>query len=245
MLQVQISYVLPHQIIKLLIFIYSYIEIFVEKVTGKMNASILEDSDYTEGMEKMILETINEYSDFTDKTSLWEFLKIRIKNFTIQFCVARARNQNDQAKTLEARINYIDSVLINTEDKQLKKKRQGSKLLLDSLYEKKAKGYQVCSRAAWIELGEKSTKYFLGLETKLLFRQNNNVIHSLKDESGSEKLEGQAILQVARDFYADLYKSDASAREDVDHYLESVTLERSHSDLDKLECKADISYNEC
>ena len=58
-----------------------------------MNASILEDSDYTEGMEKMILETINEYSDFTDKTSLWEFLKIRIKNFTIQFCVARARNQ--------------------------------------------------------------------------------------------------------------------------------------------------------
>ena len=50
-------------------------------------------------------------------------LKIRIKNFTIQFCVARARNQNDQAKTLEARINYIDSVLINTEDKQLKKGR--------------------------------------------------------------------------------------------------------------------------
>ena len=106
----------------------------------KMNASILEDSDYTEGMEKMILETINEYSDFTDKISLWEFLKIRIKNFTIQFCVARARNQNDQAKTLEARINYIDSVLINTEDKQLKKERQDSKLLLDSLYEKKGKG---------------------------------------------------------------------------------------------------------
>ena len=60
-----------------------------------MNASILEDSDFTEGMEKMILETINEYSDFTDKTSLWEFLKIRIKKITIQFCIARARNQND------------------------------------------------------------------------------------------------------------------------------------------------------
>ena len=35
MLPVQISHVLPHQIIKLLIFIYSYIEIGVEKVTGK------------------------------------------------------------------------------------------------------------------------------------------------------------------------------------------------------------------
>ena len=52
-------------------------------------------------------------------------------------------------------------------------------------------------------------------------------------------------MQVARDFYADLYKSDASAREDVDHYLESVTFKRSLSDLDKLECEGDISYNEC
>ena len=65
-----------------------------------MNASILEDSDYTKGMEKMILETINAYCDFTDKASLWEFLKIRIKNYAIQFCVAKARNQNDQAKNI-------------------------------------------------------------------------------------------------------------------------------------------------
>ena len=29
--------------------------------------------------------------------------------------------------------------------------------MLDSLYEKKAKGYQIRSRAAWVELGQKST----------------------------------------------------------------------------------------
>ena len=74
---------------------------------------------------------------------------------------------------------------------------------------------------------------------------SQNVINSVKDKSGSEKLEDQEILQVARDSDADLYKSDASASEDVDHYLESVTVERSLSDLDKLECEGDISYNEC
>ena len=125
----------------------------------------------------MILETIGEYSDFTDKASLWEFLKIRIKNYTIQFCVAKVRNTNDQAKTLEAQIDYIDSVLTNTEDNQLKKERQECKFLLDSLYEKKAKGYQIRSRAAWVELGEKSTKYFLGLEKS---RQTNKVIYTNK-----------------------------------------------------------------
>ena len=63
-----------------------------------MNVSILEDNDYTEGVEKMILETIGGYSDFTDKASLWEFLKIRIKNYTFQFCVAKARNMNVRAR---------------------------------------------------------------------------------------------------------------------------------------------------
>ena len=105
----------------------------------------------------MILETIGEYSDCTDKASLWEFLKILIKNYTIQFCVAKARNTNNQAKILEAQINYIDSVLTNTEDNQLKKERQECKFLFDSVYEKKAEGYQIRSRAAWVELGERST----------------------------------------------------------------------------------------
>ena len=65
------------------------------------------------------------------------------------------------------------------------------KLLLDSLYEKKAKGYKVHSRAAWVELGEKSTKYFSGLDKS---RETNNVIHSLNDKTGSEKVEDQDIL---------------------------------------------------
>ena len=64
----------------------------------------------------------------------------------------------------------------------------------------------VFTRATWVELGEKSTKYFLGSEK---FRQTNSVIHSLKDKTGREKVEDQDILQVASDFYADLYKSNA------------------------------------
>ena len=38
-----------------------------------------------------------------------------------------------RAKTLEAQINYIDSVLTNTEDNQLKKERQECQFLLELL----------------------------------------------------------------------------------------------------------------
>ena len=68
---------------------------------------------------------------------------------------------------------------------------------------------------------------------------------SLKDKTGREKVEDQDILQVASEFYADLYKSNACTNEVVDDYIKSSTLERSLSDLDKLKCEGEISYNEC
>ena len=61
-----------------------------------MNVSLLEDDNYLEGAKSLILSTIEEYSGHVDKISLWEFLKMRIKNYTIQFCVAKARNKKDE-----------------------------------------------------------------------------------------------------------------------------------------------------
>ena len=51
------------------------------------------------------------------------------------------------------------------------------------MYERKAAGYQVRSRAQWVEKGEKSTSYFLGLEKA---RQNSNCIECLKESNGDK-----------------------------------------------------------
>ena len=37
---------------------------------------------------------------------------------------------------------------------------------LDELYTKKSKGYQIRAKAKYVEQGEKSTQYFLGLEKR-------------------------------------------------------------------------------
>ena len=48
---------------------------------------------------------------------------------------------------------------------------------LDEIYIDKARGYQIRSRARWVEEGEQSSKYFLRLESN---RQNYNCITTLK-----------------------------------------------------------------
>ena len=95
---------------------------------------------------------------------------------------------------------------------------------MTTLYEKRSKGCQIRSRAAWIELGERSTSYFLGLEKS---RQGNNVIQSLKAENGETQLGQKEILEVAKAYYTNLYRSKASHDTEVDQYIESIDMEKS------------------
>ena len=60
------------------------------------------------------------------------------------------------------------------------------------------------SRSKWIEQGEKSTSYFLGLEKA---RQASNCITCLKDETGTMHHSDDAILNVARSFYENYIKA--------------------------------------
>ena len=90
------------------------------------------------------------------------------------------------------------------ENDKVKSQRRELKQALDLLYEYKATGYHIRSRARWIEDGEKSTSYFLRLEKA---RQSSNVINSLKDSSGQLHHSDDGILHTAKTFYEDLYNS--------------------------------------
>ena len=98
------------------------------------------------------------------------------------------------------------------------------------------------SRSKWIEQGEQSTSYFLGLEKA---RHASNCITCLEDETGTKHHSDDAILNVARSFYEKLYQSNASASDDIDTYFNSLTAENVLSDEDSLHCEGLVSLNEC
>ena len=103
-----------------------------------------------------------------------------------------------------------------------------------------AKGAQIRSRAKYIADGEKSTKYFLSLEKK---RQKFNKIEILKCD-GKEYTNDQDLLNIAADFYDNLYKSCNVNGNDISNYLQKVSNISKLSDEQCASIEGKISLHE-
>ena len=58
----------------------------------KLNNSIINDEEYIEGITKLYEETVEEYGEDVSTSLLWEFLKIRIKEFSIAYSIPNSHS---------------------------------------------------------------------------------------------------------------------------------------------------------
>ena len=126
----------------------------------KMNNSVISDEKYKEGIIRLFNNVTVEYQDVSP-VLLWEYLKVKIKEFTIAYCISKSQSNKNQIKELEEKLDALDKAHKNDDNRQ---ERKILKQQYDNLYEQKAKGYQIRSRSKWVEDGEKSSAYFLSLE---------------------------------------------------------------------------------
>ncbi len=209
----------------------------------KLNNNFLKYKSYEEGITNIYNDVITEYGEHADKVLLWDYFKMRVKQYSIYFGVKLARENRDNCKSLESELDEIDKKLASSEipTNQLQQQRLIVKKKLDEQYDNKAKGYQIRSRAKWVEEGERSTKYFLGLEK---MRQNYNCITSLKD--GNQNVyKDKDILRVATNFYSELYSAKSIDANRVNSFFESITPERVLSDDIQQNCEGLFTNNEC
>ena len=120
---------------------------------------------------------------------------------------------------LELEPDRIDKQLAVTSYDALSAERRVFKAKLDKQYKIKAKGYQIRSRATWVELGEQSTRYSWGLGKS---RQNHNCICSLTDSNGNTVYSDEEIFDVAAKFYSDLYANRSPNELDIDTFFEGI-----------------------
>ena len=209
----------------------------------KLNISILNENDYNVLIKKIVAETIDEYSMILCKRKLWDFIKVRIKEGTIKYCMARQQRKVCDVMHIEKQMKIIDSNIGILKDNvnKLKEERNELKLKLDLLYHEKAKAAQIRSRAKWVEDGEKSTSYFLKLEQK---HQTFNNIDRLQ-ANGIIIEDNKQILEECALYYEKLYTAKDPCEKNINKYVADTCIERTLNEDEKSLCEGLVSVGEC
>ena len=173
----------------------------------KFNASLLDDSDFC----KLIAESVpvwrEEFIEVTDKRVLWDLIKYRIRQVTIQYSKAKAKARRQNLKVIEDSLKQCEedcSVFPSPENME---KMENIRNEYELFYEHLSRGAMVRSRATWFEQGEKSNKYFLNLET---YKKSKSCIRKVFTKDGFLTSDPKRIMKEVEVFYSSLYKTDNS-----------------------------------
>ncbi len=210
----------------------------------KLNVSILKDKEYKEGIKRVVINTKKEYSALLSKTVLLDLAKAKAKEFSIWFSCQKAKQMRNEIQSIENELQDIDSnICLNTEDAEnLSIDRILLKTKLDELYEKKARGAMIRSRAKWVEEGEKCTKFFISLEQK---HQTFNRIDKLQTSDGNLVENDREILGTTRLFYTDLYSTTNPDIAEINKYVQDTPVPYKLSDDEKDICEGLVTKEEC
>lgn len=203
----------------------------------KFNANLLTSETFCQAINAIITQ-VNDDCSLNSYISKWEYLKFKVRNFSISF-----GKQMKKTSYLEE-INLIREISECCNNNQAEDSDRAKLFLLqsklDKIYTEKAKGVYIRSRANWIEAGERNSAYFCRLEKS---RQQKNNVHSLIID-GSESTNSNDIAQSIFRFYSNLYKSKFS-KINADTFFESIIhfIPKIHEEFKEI-CDAKISVEE-
>lgn len=173
---------------------------------------LLSDDKFKEEMAQVIVDTAQE--EIEDPNVLWEWIKHKIRDFTIQFTIRRNRDTRKVVQDLQARLVELaeNHDMKGSEDILLEVR--SIKRELGEIAKLKATTALFRSKARWAMLGEKPTAYFLGLEKRA---SKDKTILSLKDDAGCIISDNSEILEIERRYYERLFTEDPDTLDDIEN----------------------------
>ena len=189
----------------------------------KMNTAHILEEEYKEGITNLWREWQSKKHEFADNKRWWDIGKNRIKNFTIGFSNEMTYRNKSNLHDLEYEINLLKQTDPNNSELNVLQKQY------DETQSKISEGARIRARIKWWEQGEKSTKYFFGLEKKngkekswdkILDEQGNSV-------SGNSNIQARQVR-----FYKELYTSQTSTNQGDNNLLEQ-DMQFFHDPIDK------------
>ena len=178
----------------------------------KFNNDLLYDTTYVDKVKQQIQFVKAQYNHSSvdskcklNDSAFLEILLMEIRGITISYSSFKKKERNKLECTLIEEINDIEHNCENVDQSLLEDKKQA----LESLRKVKLQGHFVRSRAKWVELGEKPSKYFCHLESRNFLNKTIKKVDTMRGEIIYNQSE---ILNSIKIFYEKLY-------ENVDHEL--------------------------
>ena len=208
----------------------------------KFNTSLLRDKVYTDKALKDIIALKVKHSDIGDKGLKWDVIKMELRSEAISYSKYLAKHKRDLLKEMLSEQVVIEENMANDPSDEVINRSITLKEEIEKINSEKARGVMLRSKADWVEVGEKSTSFFLKLENRN--RQVKNI--SMLINEGGDEIKGQdEILKEELRFYQSLYTQpkDKPNRENARNcFLEENIPNISNED--KTFCDADISLEE-
>ena len=128
----------------------------------KLNNSHLKSEEFTQEVRNIITTTAND--DFDSFGGLWDTIKYKIKDYAIYFGKKTTKARNLEKIRLQENISRLTTNIPEGVDPELYTELSEAQTRLDSIVKEELEGVITRSKAQWVEKGERSTKYFFGLE---------------------------------------------------------------------------------
>lgn len=193
---------------------------------------LLKDHSFITEMRTFLDEIITE--KIGDPNTQWEWIKYKIRWFSIKYSIQRNRKRNELVKQLTTRLqtlasNYDLSASPDIADEAASLKRE-----LGEIKQAKASSAIFSSKVRWSMYGERPSSYFLGLEKR---RSRDSTITTLIDDEGQSITDSKSILNMERDFFTKIYKEDPTNLDPIED------LPRTENDVPKISDISNILIN--
>ena len=207
----------------------------------KINTDILDDVNY----KMKVSEIIHSFckNNYSSPQIRWEMFKIRIREFSQKFCRKKALDRKNDKFSLDKKWCELEKQIdVNIPDQQVEKEYTDTKERLEKIYKHESKGAGIRARIRWMEEGERSTKYFLGLEKSnakkkeisQLKRGNDNRIVSKNEE----------IMEEVVKYYSNLYKKEKHDTKNMSNYTCFQNIDQLSIENKEM-CEGLLTVEEC
>ena len=194
----------------------------------KLNNSLLEIPEFCDDVCRTIDSTLG--SDFDSWGGAWDVIKFKIKDVAILYGKKRKNEFREKKSRLEEKISKLQNKLTRSagdSNSLVMTELQESRQQLDNLTRSEIQGIITRARLQWVEEGERSTRYFLGLEKS---SAKKKALTNLVSDSGEILTTQSGISRHVVAFYQSLFSSRDPHKTDIKTYLEGSNLDRIDSE---------------